>query len=121
MLTAAGGKIEGGGFEIGDNGEIGSRIEDLIPSGKAHKPLWARGLDMLGYSLNSFRFANLEFKDASSERFSQMIRLKLNSDETQKLLAVSHFFSLQLSFIFSGKCLMGPTFYLKSQSDFILV
>ncbi|XP_022982938.1 uncharacterized protein LOC111481632 [Cucurbita maxima] len=87
VLTAAEGKIEGGGFKIGDNGEIGSGIEDLIPSGKAHKPLWARGLDMLGYSLNSFRFANLEFKDASSERFSQMIRLKLNSDETQKLLA----------------------------------
>lgn len=92
MLVAAGGEIEGGGFEIGDNGEIGLGIENLIPNGKANKSLWARGLDMLGYSLNSFRLANLEFKDANSERFSQMIRLKMNSDETQKLLAVSFFF-----------------------------
>ncbi|XP_038905440.1 uncharacterized protein LOC120091472 [Benincasa hispida] len=87
VLTATGGEIEGGGFEIGDNGEIGLGIEDLIPNGKANKSLWARGLDMLGYSLNSFRLANLEFKDANSERFSQMIRLKMNSHETQKLLA----------------------------------
>lgn len=79
-----------GETEIGDNGEIGLGIEDLIPNGKANKPLWARGLDMLGYSLNSFRLANLEFKDSNSQRISQMIRLKMNSDETDKLLAVSY-------------------------------
>ncbi|KAL0555328.1 hypothetical protein IC582_009272 [Cucumis melo] len=87
VLAADGGEIEGGRFEIGDNGEIGLGIEDLIPNGKANKSLWARGFDMLGYSLNSFRLANMEFKDPNSERFSQMIRLKMNSDETQKLLA----------------------------------
>ncbi|XP_023540823.1 uncharacterized protein LOC111801084 [Cucurbita pepo subsp. pepo] len=87
LLAAASGENEGGEFEIGDHGEIGLGIEDLIPNGKANKPLWARGLDMLGYSLNSFRLANLEFKDANSPRFSQMIRLKMNSDTTEKLLA----------------------------------
>lgn len=86
--------------EIGDRGEIGLGIEDLIPNGKASKALWARGLDMLGYSLNSFRLANLEFRDAASQRFSHMIRLKMNSDETNKLLAVSDFLC-NFSFIFS--------------------
>lgn len=103
LLAASSGGIEGGGFEIGDNGEIGLGIEELIPNGKANKALWARGLDMLGYSLNSFRLANLEFKDANSQRFTQMIRLKMNSDETEKLLAVSDYFLCNFSFTFSGK------------------
>ncbi|KAB2013360.1 hypothetical protein ES319_D09G151600v1 [Gossypium barbadense] len=65
--------------------EVG--IEDLIPSGKANKPLWARGVDLLGYSLNSFRLANLNFIDANSARHSQVVRLKMNPDDTDRLVA----------------------------------
>ncbi|KFK34513.1 hypothetical protein AALP_AA5G155100 [Arabis alpina] len=75
------------------NGEVtvvglGQAIEDLIPSGKGDKPFWARGIDVLGYSLNAFRFANLRFVNADdSNRRSQVVRLKLEKDQTIKLVA----------------------------------
>ncbi|KDP37316.1 hypothetical protein JCGZ_06770 [Jatropha curcas] len=72
--------------ELNENNEIGSKIEDLIPNGKANKPFWLRGMDVVGYSLNSFRLANLSFVDCESPRISQVVRLQMNSDETQKLL-----------------------------------
>uniref|UniRef100_A0A7N0V8K9 Condensation domain-containing protein n=1 Tax=Kalanchoe fedtschenkoi TaxID=63787 RepID=A0A7N0V8K9_KALFE len=57
------GEKEGG---VGRRGEVGLAVEDCVPPDKAHKPFWARGIDMLGYSLNSFRLSNLNFHDASS-------------------------------------------------------
>ena len=80
--------------------ELSLGIEDLIPSGKANKPFWVRGVDMLGYSLNSFRLANLNFVDANSARRSQVVRLQMNPDETDRLVAVSDivFFSFSLLF-----------------------
>lgn len=69
---------------------LGKAIEELIPSGKGDKPFWARGMDVLGYSLNAFRFSNLNFVDAEdSNRRSQVVRLKLDKDQTLKLVAVS--------------------------------
>ncbi|KAK8685615.1 hypothetical protein V6N13_041615 [Hibiscus sabdariffa] len=62
-------------------------IEDLIPSGKANKSLWVRGVDLLGYSLNSFRLANLNFINADSARHSQVVRLKMNHGDTDRLVA----------------------------------
>ncbi|KHN42803.1 hypothetical protein glysoja_036977, partial [Glycine soja] len=67
--------------------KVNSPIEDLIPEGKTNKPFWARGLDVLGYTLNAFRFANLSFVDAGSPRSSRIIRLQLNVAETENLLA----------------------------------
>ncbi|XVF07640.1 hypothetical protein REPUB_Repub06bG0156800 [Reevesia pubescens] len=67
--------------------ELSLGIEDMIPSGKANKPFWVRGIDMLGYSLNSFRLANLNFVDANSARRSQLVRLQMNPDETDRLVA----------------------------------
>ncbi|KAG7560612.1 hypothetical protein ISN45_Aa05g021240 [Arabidopsis thaliana x Arabidopsis arenosa] len=67
---------------------LGYPIEELIPSGKGTKPFWARGIDVLGYSLNAFRFTNLNFVDAeNSNRRSQVVRLKLERDQTLKLVA----------------------------------
>lgn len=86
----------GGGEGATENGEkggekeMGMAIEDLIPEGKRNKPFWARGLDMLGYSLNSFRLGNLEFVDADSPRCSKVVRLQLDAHHTQRLVAVSH-------------------------------
>ncbi|KAI4300498.1 hypothetical protein L6164_033869 [Bauhinia variegata] len=90
LLELVGGRVKEGkeaemGF--GDKKNINLPIEDLIPEGKANKPFWARGLDVLGYSLNSFRLANLEFVDAHSPRSSSVVRLRLNTDETERLLA----------------------------------
>lgn len=42
---------------------------------------------MLGYSLNSFRLANLKFEDASSPRSSAVVRLQMDVASTDRLLA----------------------------------
>ena len=65
------------------------KIEDLIPNRKAKKPLWARGVDMLNYSVASLGLTNLKFKDTRSPRSSQVVRLQMNQNETQKILVVS--------------------------------
>ncbi|KAJ7976144.1 GATA zinc finger protein [Quillaja saponaria] len=70
-----------------DENEISLGIEDLIPAGKANKPFWARGLDVLGYSLNSLRLSNLDFKDTDSTRGSHVVRLQMSPYETERLLA----------------------------------
>ncbi|XP_050383600.1 uncharacterized protein LOC126800298 [Argentina anserina] len=85
-LIKAGGGL-GTERELKENGEVISALEDLIPNGKANKPFWARGVDMLGYSLNSFRLSNLEFKDVSLEKTSQMVKLRISPEHTDKLLA----------------------------------
>lgn len=68
--------------------EVSLGVEECIPNGKMSKPFWSRGVDMLGYSLNSFRLSNLEFVDPNSERCSRVVRLLLDSDHTTKLLEV---------------------------------
>ncbi|WCJ34287.1 hypothetical protein M5689_015604 [Euphorbia peplus] len=89
MLELLTGEVEGlgGGDGDGDRDDgIGMRIEDCIPNGKANKPFWVRGMDFVGYSLNSFRLANLEFVDSGSARVSQVLRLQMNSDQTRELM-----------------------------------
>ncbi|KAF5196481.1 Gata zinc finger protein [Thalictrum thalictroides] len=80
-------KEEGVAGELGSGDELNLGIEELIPNGKANKPFWARGVDLLGYSLNSFRFANVEFKDVESTRTSGVVRVRFNSDQTDRILA----------------------------------
>jgi len=74
-------------------------MEDLVPRGKGKKTVWTRGLDMLSYSLNSFKLSNLKFVDAKNPRFSQVVRLQLNQNQTKGLLAVSLNSFLSLHFI----------------------
>lgn len=78
-----------GGVERGVQKEMGVSlgIEDYIPAGQANKPFWAHGMDVLGYSLNSFRFSNLDFKDTVSPRVSCVVRLQLNAEETSRLMS----------------------------------
>lgn len=87
-----------GGVERGieGSGEGSLGIEELIPKGKGDKPFWARGVDMLGYSLNSFRLSNAEFADATSPRLSRVVRLRLDQQDTERLLEVSDFTFLPL-------------------------
>ncbi|CDP15443.1 unnamed protein product [Coffea canephora] len=61
-------------------------IEDLIPSGMAKKTLWAHGIDVLEYSVNSLRLTNLKFKDVKWPRFSEVARLRMNPHETNQIL-----------------------------------
>ncbi|KAL9688922.1 hypothetical protein QQ045_033349 [Rhodiola kirilowii] len=83
--------------EIGRRGEVGLTVEEYVPAAKAHKPFWARGIDMLGYSLNSFRLSNLDFHDANSPRSSQVIRLQLNAHDTDQILKACKSREIKLS------------------------
>ncbi|MBA0767806.1 hypothetical protein Gotri_016662 [Gossypium trilobum] len=69
-----------------NKGEVSLAIEDLIPKGKTKKNVLARGIDMLGYSVNSFRLTNLKFKDAKSSRSTQVVKLLINPDDTERIL-----------------------------------
>lgn len=97
---------EGGvkwGFE--EEEEVGLAIEELVPKGKGDKPFWVRGVDLLGYSLNSLRISNLGFEDAGSRRMSEVVRLQMSREETDRLLAVSDYkFGGFFSEIFSLSC-----------------
>ncbi|TMW95742.1 hypothetical protein EJD97_008391 [Solanum chilense] len=77
---------EGTELEILKKMEVGLGIEEYIPDGKASKPFWARGIDMVGYGLNSLRFCNLKFMDSESTRGSQVVKLQLNKEETDHIL-----------------------------------
>ncbi|KAK1263980.1 hypothetical protein QJS04_geneDACA008527 [Acorus gramineus] len=66
------GALRGGG---GGDGAVSPAMEDVIPSESAWKPFWARGMDLVGYSVNAFRSANLAFEDARfDDRSSEMVR-----------------------------------------------
>ncbi|OWM82540.1 hypothetical protein CDL15_Pgr002115 [Punica granatum] len=86
LALVVGGEGAGKGNNGGEEG-VNVEIEKLIPSGKADKPFWARGLNMLGYSLNSLRMAHLDFIEPGSPRASQLVRLQMNADDTRRLLA----------------------------------
>lgn len=92
LLRLVAGRGGGDGGDVKDD-KVNLAIEDLIPEGKMNKPFWARGFDVLGYSLNAFRFSNLSFVNADSPRSSRMVRLQLNADETKNLIDVSPHYS----------------------------
>ncbi|XP_055812309.1 uncharacterized protein LOC129882158 [Solanum dulcamara] len=77
---------EGTELELLKKMEVGLEIEEYIPAGKASKPFWARGIDMVGYGLNSLRFSNLNFMDSESTRGSQVVKLQLNKEDTNRIL-----------------------------------
>lgn len=81
------GLIGDGEKEIVKEEGLGLAIEDCVPSGKANKPFWARGADMLGYSVNSFRFSNLEFKEPGFPNSTQFVRLKIGLEDTDRIFA----------------------------------
>lgn len=95
LNLVGGGESQEGGIdkEYENEVEVSLGIEDHIPSGKANKPFWARGMDVLGYSLNALRSSNLDFVDADSPRSSRVVRLQLDPNDTKKLVDVSNFSS----------------------------
>lgn len=78
-------------METGSKGEVSLGIEDLVPEGKTYKPFWARGVDVLGYSLNSLRLTNLGFGDVESSQCSEVVRLQIEKAKTCRILEVSRF------------------------------
>ncbi|KAL7599064.1 hypothetical protein Lser_V15G26432 [Lactuca serriola] len=72
--------------EIVKEDGMGLPIEDCIPAGKANKPFWARGVDMLGYSVNSFRFSHLDFKANGLPDSTQYVRMQIGLEDTDQIL-----------------------------------
>lgn len=96
LLGLLGGNVD---KEIVKEDGVGLAIEDCIPAGKASKPFWARGADMIGYSVNSFRFSNLEFKETGFPTSTQLVRMKIGLEDTNRILEVS--ISIFISYIIS--------------------
>jgi hypothetical protein len=63
-------------------------VEAAIPPGKANKPFWAHGIDLLGYSLGSKWHALLPFEEPCMPRQTRLIRSSLSFEHTQALLQV---------------------------------
>jgi hypothetical protein len=64
-------------------------LEGRIPKKDAWKPFWARGVDMVGYSINGLRTSTLPFVETGTARSTQMVRLAFGRDDTARLLDVS--------------------------------
>ncbi|KAL3839293.1 hypothetical protein ACJIZ3_023884 [Penstemon smallii] len=79
---------EGGGTykEIENDGEGSLGMENLVPKGMGKKTVWAHGMDVLGYSLNSFRLTNLKFVNTKWPRTSEVVRLQLDTQHTARIL-----------------------------------
>lgn len=82
-------EVEGGrkaaGVENEGEGKMG--IEGMVPRGMGKKTIWAHGVDMLGYSLSSLRLTNLQFRNTRMGRISEVVRLKLDKQQTASILA----------------------------------
>ncbi|CAM6123423.1 unnamed protein product [Calypogeia fissa] len=61
-------------------------VEESIPPGKANKPFWAHGIDILGYSLGTRRHALLPFDEPNSPRSSKFFHCILSVDHTKQLV-----------------------------------
>ncbi|XP_047966863.1 uncharacterized protein LOC125211196 [Salvia hispanica] len=87
--------------------EVSLGIEDCIPAGVGSKPFWARGVDMLGYSLNSFRLANLSFSDTDSPRQSRIVRMRMNAEDTGRILSRCNSNEIKLSAALAAAALIA--------------
>ena len=69
--------------------EVSPCVEDSIPPGMASKPLWARGIDILGYGLSSFCHAILPLENViDNNRKSRIIVAKFGEYGRNKILQV---------------------------------
>ncbi|KAK6152291.1 hypothetical protein DH2020_014926 [Rehmannia glutinosa] len=87
--------------------KVNVAIEEYIPCGKGNKPFWARGVDMLGYSLNSFRLSNLSFEDTVSPRMSRVVRLQMNEEDTGRILSSCNSKEIKLSSLLAAAGLIA--------------
>ncbi|XP_047979096.1 uncharacterized protein LOC125221014 [Salvia hispanica] len=85
LVTEAEGGRKFAGADNGGEGRAG--IEAMVPRGAGKKTLWAHGVDMLGYSVGSLRLSNLKFKNTKAARYSEVVRLKMDTHQTALVLA----------------------------------
>lgn len=77
-----------GGAGAGDPeaAAVEAGLEDRIPKKDAWKPFWARGVDMVGYSINGLRTSTLPFVETGTARSTQMVPLTFGREDTARLL-----------------------------------
>jgi hypothetical protein len=63
-------------------------LEKAIPQGQAQKPIWAHGVDTLGYGIVSRKHAYLPFDHTNKPQKSRLIRASLSPKATDDLLQV---------------------------------
>jgi hypothetical protein len=78
---------EGGQEEEVEDIELPA-LEKAIPQGQAQKPIWAHGVDTLGYGIVSRKHAYLPFDHTNKPRKSRLIRASLSPKATDDLLQV---------------------------------
>jgi hypothetical protein len=61
-------------------------LEKAIPQGQAQKPIWAHGVDTLGYGIVSRKHAYLPFDHTNKPQKSRLIRASLSPKATDDLL-----------------------------------
>uniref|UniRef100_A0A0D9V833 Phthiocerol/phthiodiolone dimycocerosyl transferase C-terminal domain-containing protein n=1 Tax=Leersia perrieri TaxID=77586 RepID=A0A0D9V833_9ORYZ len=69
-----------------EDAAVRAALEERIPQRDSWKPFWARGIDMVGYSINGLRTSTLPFEVTGTERSTQMVRLGFDREETTRLL-----------------------------------
>ncbi|CAM0883679.1 unnamed protein product [Alopecurus aequalis] len=77
-----------GGAAAGDpeSAAVEAGLEGRIPQKDAWKPFWARGVDMVGYSINGLRTSTLPFVETGTARSTHMVRLAFGREDTTRLL-----------------------------------
>ncbi|XP_068663900.1 uncharacterized protein [Aristolochia californica] len=78
--------LRGAGAEWDEEKTPGLAVESMIPTRRGDKPFWARGLDLVGYSLNTMRWAHLEFQDVGAPRCTEVIRMQMGAEETRTIV-----------------------------------
>ncbi|OIW11362.1 hypothetical protein TanjilG_19618 [Lupinus angustifolius] len=104
-----------------NKGEVGFAMEDLVPSEKGKKGIWAHGFDVLSYSVNSLRLTNLKFCDTKTTRFSQVVRLQLNNNDTKRVLDGCKHRRIKLCGALSAAGLMGAHSYKNSSRKYGII
>ncbi|KAL6840276.1 hypothetical protein ACP4OV_030086 [Aristida adscensionis] len=87
LVALLGGGEEGAAAERApETAAAEAALEERIPQRDTWKPFWARGRDMVGYSINGLRTSALPFVETGTARSTQMLRLGFGRDETARLL-----------------------------------
>ncbi|GAB2222840.1 hypothetical protein Droror1_Dr00016968 [Drosera rotundifolia] len=88
------------GIEGAIEGNLG--IEELVLRGKGNKPFWARGKDMIGYSL---RLSNLRFVDVEGARRTE--RLRFDKEEMARIVEACRLRDIKLCGAYSAAALIA--------------
>ncbi|KAM3352753.1 hypothetical protein ACQJBY_024141 [Aegilops geniculata] len=86
LLALLGGAGVGGPEVKEEAAAVEAGLEKRIRKKDARKPLWARGVDMVGYSLDGLRASTLPLEETGTARSTQMVRLRFGREDTTRLL-----------------------------------